>query len=89
MNYTLKQLQNRVTKMIAEYGDNAHCAAWIYSKEDIHLLDENGDIDYDIQLEDYKLIGEIMEDLGDSDYIYSKIQDHLDEITSEHIKETK
>jgi len=89
MNYTLKQLQNRVTKMIAEHGDNAHCAAWIYSKEDIHLLDENGDIDYDTQLEDYKLIGEIMEDLGDSDYIYSKIQDHLDDITAEHIKETK
>ena len=85
MNYTLKQLQDRVNSMIKEQGENAHCAAWIYTKEDIHLKDENGDIDYDTPVEDYELIGNIMWDVGDSDYIYEKIQDYVDESTEERL----
>ena len=47
MNYTLKQLQQRVNKLIEVQGENAHCAAWIYTKEDCHLKDNDGEIDYD------------------------------------------
>ena len=85
MNYTLKQLQDRVSSMIKEQGEDAHCAAWIYTKEDIHLKDENGEVDYDTQVEDYELIGNIMCDVGDSDYIYEKIQDYVDEATEEQL----
>jgi hypothetical protein len=83
MNYTLKQLQDRVNSMIKEQGEDAHCAAWIYTKEDIHLKDENGEVDYDTQVEDYELIGNIMCDVGDSDYIYQTIQDAVEEATEE------
>jgi hypothetical protein len=31
MNYTLKQLQERVNKMIELQGENAPCAAWIFA----------------------------------------------------------
>jgi hypothetical protein len=40
MNYTLKQLQERVNKLIEQQGEDAHCAAWIYTKEDCHLTGE-------------------------------------------------
>ena len=85
MNYTLKQLQDRVSSMIKEQGEDAHCAAWIYTKEDIHLKDENGEVDYDTQVEDYELIGNIMCDVGDSDYIYQVIQESVDEVVEEQL----
>jgi len=44
MNYTLKQLADRVNSMIEEQGEDAECAAWIYTKNDCHLKDEDGNI---------------------------------------------
>ena len=29
MNYTLKQLQDRVNRLIEQQGEDAHCGAWI------------------------------------------------------------
>ena len=83
MNYTLKQLQDRVSSMIKEQGEDAECAAWIYTKEDIHLKDENGEFDYDAQVEDPALIARIFDDVGNNDYIYQTIQDAVEEATEE------
>jgi hypothetical protein len=85
MNYTLKQLQDRVNSMIKEQGEDAECAAWIYTKEDIHMKDENGEIDYDIEVEDSALIARIFDDVGQIDYIYQVIQDCVDEVTEEQL----
>ena len=83
MNYTLKQLQDRVSSMIKEQGEDAECAAWIYTKEDCHLKDENGEIDYDNTVEDPALIARIFDDVGNIDYIYQVIQESVDEVTEE------
>ena len=40
MNYTLKQLQERVNKLIEQQGEDAHCGAWIYTAEDCCYEDE-------------------------------------------------
>ena len=48
MNYTLKELQQRVNQLIENQGEDAHCGAWIYTKNDCHLKDEDGEIDYKI-----------------------------------------
>mgnify|MGYP003657386978 FL=1 len=85
MNYTLKQLQDRVSSMIKEQGEDAECGAWIYTKEDIHLKDENGEIDYDTQVDDPALIARIFDDVGNNDYIYQVIQESVDEITEEQL----
>ena len=58
MNYTLKQLQDRVNSMIKEQGEDAECAAWIYTKEDIHVKDENGEVDYDSEVNDPALVAQ-------------------------------
>ena len=85
MNYTLKQLQERVNKLIEVQGENAHCAAWIYTKEDCHLKDENGEFDYDNVVEDPEVIERIFDDVGNIDYIYQVIQECVDEVTEEQV----
>ena len=85
MNYTLKQLQERVNKLIEVQGEDAQCAAWIYTKEDIHLKDENGEFDYDNEADIAPwLVSRIFDDIGNIDYIYQVIQESLDESVEEH-----
>ena len=83
MNYTLKELQQRVNQLIENQGEDAHCAAWIYTKEDCHLKDENGEFDYDNVVEDPELIERIFDDVGNIDHIYTVIQECVDEVTEE------
>ena len=83
MNYTLKELQQRVNQMIEQQGEDAHCAAWIYTKNDCHLKDEDGEIDYENNVEDTDVIERIFDDVGNIDYIYQVIQECVDEVTEE------
>ena len=85
MNYTLKQLQERVNKLIENQGEDAHCAAWIYTKEDCHLKDENGEFDYDNVVEDTATLVRIFDDVGNIDYIYMMIQEFVDEVVEEQV----
>ena len=85
MNYTLWHLQQRVNKLIEQQGEDAHCAAWIYTKEDCHLKDEDGEVDYDNVVEDPEVIGRIFDDVGNIDYIYQVIQECVDEVTEEQL----
>ena len=85
MNYTLKQLQERVNLMVELQGENEVCAAWIYTKEDIRMKDKDGEIDYDIEVNDPELVERIFDDVGHIDYIYTMIQDCVDEVTEEQL----
>ena len=85
MNYTLKQLQENVNRLIEQQGEDAHCAAWIYTKEDCHLKDEDGEFDYDNVVEDSEVIERIFDDVGNIDYIYQVIQECVDEVTEEQV----
>ena len=69
--------------MIKEQGEDAECAAWIYTKNDCHLKDENGEIDYDNNIEDPELVRRIFDDVGNIDYIYQVIQESVDEVVEE------
>ena len=83
MNYTLKELQTKINKMIEVQGENAHCAAWIYTKEDCYLKDKDGEIDYDNNIDDPLIVNRIMDEVGNIDYIYQVIQESVDEVTEE------
>ena len=85
LNYTLKQLQDRVNNLIKVQGEDAHCAAWIYTKEDCHLQDENGEIDYDNVVEDAEVLERIFNNVGNNDYIYQVIQETVDEFVEEQV----
>ena len=83
MNYTLKELRDRVNKMIENQGEDAHCAAWIYTKHDCHLKDEDGNIDYNNNVETPRVLERIFCDVGNIDYIYQVIQECVDEVVEE------
>ena len=85
MNYTLQQLKDRVNTLIEQQGPEAYCGAWIYTKEDCHLKDEDGEIDYDNVVEDPEVIERIFDDVGNVDYIYQVIQECVDEVTEEQV----
>ena len=85
MNYTLGQLQQRVNQLIFNQGEDAQCAAWIYTKEDCHLKDENGDFEYGNNVEDPDVLERIFNDVGNIDYIYQVIQECVDEVTEEQV----
>ena len=85
MNYTLKELQQRVNQMIEQQGEDAHCAAWIYTKNDCHLKDEDGEIDFNNNVEDPDVVERIFDDVGNIDYIYLVIQECVDEVTEEQV----
>ena len=83
MNYTLKQLQERVNKLIEQQGEDAHCAAWIYTAEDCTIEDvDEQTIDY-VALDNPELSELIFDEIGDIDYIYQVIQECVDEVTEE------
>ena len=85
MNYTLKELKDRVNNLIEQQGEDAHCAAWIYTKEDCHLKDENGEFDYDHVVENPRVLETIFDDVGNIDYIYQVIQECVDEVVEEQV----
>ena len=84
MNYTLKELQDRVSSMIKEQGEDAYCAAWIYTKEDCYLRDVNDELNYDINVDEPEVVERIFNDVGNVDYIYQIIEESVDEATEEH-----
>ena len=80
---SLQQLKDRVNTLIEQQGETAQCAAWIYTKEDCHLKDENGEFDYDNVVEDPTTLTRIFNEVGNIDYIYQVIQECVDEVTEE------
>ena len=82
MNYTLGQLQERVNKLIEQQGEDAHCAAWIYTKEDVCIITDDGDELYPCE-GNSELTERIFNDVGNIDYIYTVIQDCVNEVSEE------
>ena len=83
MNYTLKELQDRVNQLIEQQGEEAHCAAWIYTAEDCTIDDVDAQtIDY-VAMENPELSERIFNEVGRIDYIYNVIQECVDEVTEE------
>ncbi len=84
MNYTLWHLQQRVNKLIEQQGEDAHCAARIYTAEDCVMYDDNDEPQYPAH-EDSELAERIFNDVGYIDYIYQVIQACVDEIANKQL----
>ena len=84
MNYTLKQLQQRVNQLIENEGEDAYCAAWIYTSDDCRIEKMNGVQEYPAA-DNPELAERIFNDIGNIDYIYQVIQECVDEVTEEQL----
>ena len=83
MNYTLSELRDRVNRLIEQQGEDADCAAWIYTAEDCYIDDEDAEtMDY-VAKDNPELAERIFNEVGNIDYIYEVIQDCVNECTEE------
>jgi hypothetical protein len=71
MNRTLSQLKETVERLIEQQGENASCAALIFTKEDVFTMDENGEEVYC----EAKITNKVLNDLDSTDYILEKAFD--------------
>jgi len=86
MNYTLKQLKDNINNLIEQQGEDAYCAAWIYTKEECMIRDEDNEPSFLPAEVDNELAERIFNDVGNIDYIYTVIQECVDEVTEEQYR---
>jgi len=74
MNRTLQQLKESVERLIEQQGADASCAAFIFTKEDVFELDENGDEVYF----DEQITNKVLNNLDETDYILEQAFDCIE-----------
>ena len=82
---TLRQLKYAVDRLIELQGEDAPCAYWIYGKNDAFVYDEDNEPEYiyDNGGEDAKAVVNALDELQEVDYVYTVIQECLDELVEE------
>ena len=73
---TLSQLRQRIDQLIEYQGEESPCAAFIYTMEDVVQYDDDGN---ETEIEDNKIIEDVLYNVEDTDWIYTQIQDIIDD----------
>lgn len=76
MYRTLSQLRDTINQMIESQGENAPCAAFVFTGHDVFEYNE------EINQDDYfssLFTQDVLCDVGDCDYIYEQIGDVLED----------
>ena len=74
MARTLQQLKESVDRLIQQQGEDAPVAAFIFTGEDVFVMDDNGD-----QVTQPREIAEkVLNNLDEYDYLYTEIFDCID-----------
>ena len=74
---TLAQLKQRIDQLIEDQGEDSPVAAFIYTKEDMVLYDDDGG--NEIEIEDDKIVEDVLYNVEYTDYIYTTIQDTIED----------
>ena len=72
---TLSELRDSIDKLIEQKGEDAGCAAFIYTGEDVFEFDAN---DNEVRFSK-ELTEDVLADVGGSDYIYEQIGEVIDD----------
>ena len=73
---TLSQLKQRIDQLIETQGEDSPCAAFIYTKEDVVQYDDDGN---EVEVEDNKIVEDVLYNVQDTDYIYTTIHDAIED----------
>ena len=77
MARTLQQLKESVEHLIEQQGNDAPVAYWIYTNEDVFVMDEDGNPDPDPVSRE--IAETVLHELEDYDHIYTEIADAIEE----------
>jgi hypothetical protein len=72
---TLSELRNTINSMIESQGENAPCAAFVFTQNDVFENDEDGQEVYFSTL----FTQDVLADVGGSDYIYEQVGEMIDD----------
>ena len=73
---TLSQLKQRIDQLIETQGEESPVAAFIYTKEDVVQYDDDFN---EVEIEDNTIIEDVLYNVEDTDWIYTTIQDIIDD----------
>ena len=76
---TLTQLKQRIDQLIETQGEESPVAAFIFTKEDVVQYDDEAD---EVEIEDDKVIKDILYKVQGSDSINDTVNDIIDEEVS-------
>ena len=82
MYRTLSELRNSINSLIEQQGEDAPCAAFVFTKEDVFYYpkDENGIENLDEQVHlNVEDTDEVLLELGGCDYIYEQVFEIIDD----------
>jgi hypothetical protein len=78
MYRSLADLRDRVNQLIVEQGEDAPCAAFVFTKNDVFVAnyDEGDIVEEYLNAED---TDEVLLELGGCDYIYEQVGEIIDD----------
>ena len=85
MNRTLQQLKESVDRLIEQQGAEASCAAYIFTKEDVFVMNDDGEEVYF----DEEITNKVLNDLDETDYILKQAFDCIEDYIGDYIGEIK
>jgi len=80
---TLSQLKETIDKLIEYQGEDSPVAAFIYTKEDVVQYDDDFN---EVQIEDDKIVEDVLFNVEDTDYIYTVIHNVIEDELKEVAK---
>ena len=82
MYRTLSELRDSVNQLIDRHGDNAPCAAFVFTKEDVFFYPTGEDgfenLDEQVHLNDDDTC-DVLNELGSCDYMYEQVFGIIDD----------
>jgi len=75
MNRTLQQLKETVERLIEQQGADASCAAYIFTKEDVFVMNDDGEEEYFGE----EITNKVLNDLDETDYVLEKAFDCIED----------
>ena len=77
MYRTLSELRDSIDKMIESQGENAPCAAFVFTQHDVfEFNEETNQEDYFSSL----FTQDVLSDVGGSSYIYEQVGEMIDDV---------
>jgi hypothetical protein len=74
MHRTLKQVKESIQRLIDQQGEDAPAAAWIFTNEDVFVMDDDGEQ----VIQPRNIAEQVLGNLDDYDYLYTEIFDCID-----------
>jgi hypothetical protein len=79
MYRTLSELRDSINRMIESQGEDAVCAAFVFTKNDVFEYNDDSDDPLEVNHFSEDFTQDVLADVGGCDYIYEQIGEVIDD----------